>query len=50
VIGLPTLITTSGVTILDGYPMNEQEHEALQQSADIIRGMVDELASDTAMR
>jgi L-lactate dehydrogenase len=50
VIGLPTLITTSGVTILDGYPMNEQEHEALQQSAGIIRGMVDELESDTAVR
>jgi L-lactate dehydrogenase len=37
VIGLPSLVSSQGVAILDGYPLDDTERQQLQHSADIIR-------------
>jgi L-lactate dehydrogenase len=37
VIGLPSLVGSAGVRILDDYPLNENEHRQLRKSADIIK-------------
>jgi L-lactate dehydrogenase len=37
VIGLPTMISPSGVRILDGYPLSDAEHKSLLESAAIVK-------------
>jgi L-lactate dehydrogenase len=42
VLGLPSLVSSTGVKILENYPMSEPELRRLQDSAAIVKHMIDE--------
>jgi L-lactate dehydrogenase len=43
VLGLPSLVSARGVRILDHYPLTENEHKQLQDSAKVIRGALEKV-------
>jgi L-lactate dehydrogenase len=43
VVGLPTLVSSEGVRILDNYPLDDAEQQQLQKSAAVIREVIDQL-------
>lgn len=43
VVGLPSRLSAHGVAILENYPLDEAERRHLQQSADVVREVIDRI-------
>lgn len=45
VLGLPSVVNSSGVRILSGYQLTERERAALELSADVVKGAIEHVVS-----